>query len=50
MLGAAVVAPGGFVFFKAVGPAESVAALQPSFDALIASLRPAQAAPAEGDD
>ena len=50
MLGAAVNAPGGFVFFKAVGDAEAVAALQPSFEALIASLRPSGATPTEGTD
>lgn len=59
MLGAAVVAPGGFVFFKLVGPAAAVAEARESFEALLASLRPVPqpssaaqptpAAPAEAD-
>lgn len=49
MLGAAVVAPDGVVFFKFVGPSASVAAGQAGFDAMIASLRPVPAAPQGGE-
>ena len=40
MLAAAVVAPGGFVFFKLVGPADAVATEQAAFRAMIDSLAP----------
>lgn len=49
MLGAAVVAPGGVVFFKLVGPSASVAAGRAGFEAMIASLRPVPA-PAGGSE
>ena len=49
MLGAAVVAPGGVVFFKFVGPSASVAAGRAGFEAMIASLRPVPA-PAGGHE
>jgi hypothetical protein len=49
MLGAAVVAPGGVVFFKFVGPSASVAAGRAGFEAMIASLRPVPA-PAGGNE
>jgi len=49
MLGAAVVAPGGVVFFKLVGPAASVAAARGGFDAMIASLRPLPTPPGGGE-
>ncbi len=39
LLGAIVEAPEGNVFFKLTGPAASVAASQPEFDALVASIR-----------
>jgi len=39
LLGAIVEAPEGNVFFKLTGPAETVAAAQSDFDALLASMR-----------
>ncbi len=39
LLGAIVEAPQGEVFFKLTGPAQTVAAALPTFDALIASIR-----------
>jgi hypothetical protein len=39
LLGAIVEAPEGNVFFKFTGPAATVGAAQPEFDALVASLR-----------
>ena len=39
LLGAIVEAPDGNVFFKLTGPAATVTAAQPEFDALVASLR-----------
>jgi hypothetical protein len=38
LLGAIVAGPQGSVFFKFTGPAKTVAAAQPEFDALIASM------------
>ena len=39
LLGAIIEAPGGNVFFKLTGEAATVAAAQPDFDALVASVR-----------
>ena len=39
LLGAIVEAPGGNVFFKLTGPAATIGAARPEFDALVASIR-----------
>ena len=39
LLGAIVEAPGGNVFFKLTGPAATISAARPEFDALVASIR-----------
>jgi hypothetical protein len=39
MIGAIVEAPGGSVFFKLTGPAKTVAAAQPAFDKMLASIK-----------
>lgn len=40
LLGAIIEAPGGSVFIKLIGPAKTVAANQPKFEELLASVQP----------